>query len=210
MRARPTDVHAGACDVPTDATAGGVPRLLTIVAVLLAVVLTSASVLRASAAIVTASTANEGNRIRTATLALDTSVSSQLLDVENLAPGDTASTCLEVTFDGPAELATAIRLYVGGMRDPDRLADHLTMRIVEGRAGSRCQDAVEGETVLDGPLAASARRHTDHATGVGDWVPEVDAETRPYLVEVTLPLGTPTGLRGARITDLRLSWEVTA
>lgn len=183
-------------------------RTATIVAVLLAVALTSAAVLRSSLAVVTATTANEGNRISTSVLRLDTNVSATLIDVTDLAPGDTERRCVLVGYEGTTSEPPVVRFHIGGMDDPAGLAPHLQLQVTAGDPGTSCSADLPGTVLVDSTLAAAAATHPDHISGAGDWRPQ-DEEVRPHLVSVTLDRDTPTTLNGAAITDLELVWEVT-
>lgn len=185
---------------------------LAVVAALLVVAAggASAMLLTRSAATFTAATANEGNRISTTSIELTNDAAGALFQLELMAPGDTSSHCIEVTYTGTLQDPSPVRLWSAGQRDPAGLGDHVTIEVEQGAADATCASFAPEATILATSLRAFETTHVDHLSGVGSWVPDGGNETRAYLLHLTLDLDTPNELAGQRIEDLGLVWEITS
>ena len=185
------------------------------VAALLALALVAALITRTSQAAFTASTDNTGNYFNAGTVSLsDNDGTTALFAVDGMEPGDVATSCIQLSYDGTITTPRAVKVYSGGYTNvggTDGLSDYLEVTIDEGTgtAFPGCGDFVLGANVLaPTTLTAFATSATDYASGVGTWTPTATGETRAYRVTVELLGTTPNTEQGAGTTDVAFTWEV--
>jgi hypothetical protein len=154
----------------------------------LAALATIAATYRVSNAAFSAPTSNPGNSFAAGDVAIaDNDSGVALFNTANMAPGDTATGCIEVTYSG--SLDAEVRLY-GAVAGGTGLEAYLDLKIERG-SGS-CA-AFGGATVVwenstDGDLGVFLAGHTDFAAGVDAWaaVGGGSADMVPYRFTVTL------------------------
>lgn len=114
----------------------------------------------------------------------DDDTGSVLFNVANLAPDDSRTRCIEVTYTG--SLTSDIHLYgtVGG----DGLADFLDVDIEVGTGGDfgSCTGFVASSTLFDDELDAFGAAHTDFVSGLEGTAGATDPTSRTYRITVTL------------------------
>ena len=105
-------------------------------------------------------------------------------NVANMAPGDSRTRCIEVTYTG--SLTADIHLYgtVGGTG----LADYLDVNVAIGSGGSfaSCAGFSATSTLFTGTLADFGAAHTDYGSGLGGLNGATDPTSRTYRITVTL------------------------
>ena len=114
----------------------------------------------------------------------DDDTGSVLFNVNNLAPGDSRTRCIAVTYTG--SLTADVHLYgtVGG----SGLAQYLDVDIDVGSGGdfASCTGFVSSSTLFNDTLAAFGSAHTNYVNGLGGYAGATDPSTRTYRVTVTL------------------------
>lgn len=114
----------------------------------------------------------------------DDDTGSVLFNVNNLAPGDSRTRCIAVTYTG--SLTSDVHLYgtVGGTG----LAQYLDVDIDVGSGGdfTSCTGFVASSTLFGDTLAAFGGAHTNFVNGLGGNAGATDPTTRTYRVTVTL------------------------
>jgi hypothetical protein len=169
-------------------------------------------VLTASRAAFTDTTENTASALASGTVALsDDDLGSALFAVSNMAPGDTATRCITVTYGGSITDTGPVRLYSGGYTDSAALGSHLNLTIEEGSAASfgDCSGFEPDGTLFSGVLAAFDGTHSSYATGTGSWQPASTFESKSYRITLQLDGGTPNSQQGASVTGLTFVWEVS-
>ncbi len=143
---------------------------LHVFAATLALTLVSFMAIRASTAAFSAPTDNTGNGFSAGTVSLsDDDSTAAMFDVSNLAPNDTVTSCIEVTFSGT--LDANVRLF--GATGGTGLADYLDLTVDRGTGGSfgDCSTFSANEAVYSGTLSGFSATHSDFASGAGTWAP---------------------------------------
>lgn len=114
----------------------------------------------------------------------DDDTGSVLFNVANLAPGDSRTRCIAVTYTG--SLTADVHLYgtVGG----NGLAQYLDLDIDVGSGGdfASCTGFVSSSTLFNGTLAAFGGANTNFVNGLGGFTGATNPTTRTYRVTVTL------------------------
>ena len=107
------------------------------VATLLGVFAVSAMIVNRTIAVFSDTTQSTANSFSTGTVTLvDDDLSAAMFNVSNMVPGDTATDCIVVTYQGTVADPSAVRLYSGGYTDSGDLATYLNLTIEEGTGGS--------------------------------------------------------------------------
>ena len=114
----------------------------------------------------------------------DDDAGSVLFNVANMAPGDSRTRCIAVSYTG--SLTSDVHLYgtVGG----SGLADYLDVDVAIGTGGTfaSCAGFTASSTLFTGTLTDFGATHTDYATGLGGMNGATDPTTRTYRITVTL------------------------
>lgn len=169
-------------------------------------------VLTASRAAFTDTTANTGSAFAAGTVVLsDDDLGSAVFAVSGMAPGDTATGCISVTYGGSITDTGPVRLYSGGYADSAALGSYLDLTIEEGTGASfgDCSGFDPEVTLFSGVLAAFDAAHGDYATGTGSWQPASAGQSKSYRITVQLDGATPNSQQGASVTGLTFVWEVS-
>lgn len=123
-------------------------------------------------------------------------------NVSDMAPGDTRTRCIEVTYTG--SLTADVRLYgtVGGTG----LADYLDVDVAIGTGGSfaSCTGFSATSTLFTGTMADFGSAHTDYASGLGGLNGATDPTSRTYRITVTLQ---DDNAAQARSATAGFTWE---
>ena len=123
-------------------------------------------------------------------------------NVANMAPGDSRTRCIEVTYTG--SLTADVHLYgtVGGTG----LADYLDVDVAIGTGGSfaSCTGFSATSTLFTGTLADFGSMHTDYASGLGGLNGATDPTSRTYRITVTLQ---DENAAQARSATAGFTWE---
>ncbi len=133
-------------------------------------------------------TENTGNSFASGDVVLtDDDSGAAMFAVTDMAPGDVATDCIVVTYEGSLTPAD-IELYVaaGGLTGTG-LDDYLDMTVELGTGGSSgdCTGFV-GATVYTGDLDGFAAAHTDFVSGTGSWTAAATNDDRTYRFSFTL------------------------
>lgn len=176
---------------------------LNLTAAVMALLLVSVAVLRLSSAAFTGTTDNTGNNWAAGTVTLtDDDLGSALFNATNLAPGDTGSNCIDVTYTGSVD-TSAVKLYAA-LTDTDGLGAHLDMVIERGAQVVDCALFVSAESVYTGTLDGMG---TSFATGHGTWAPTGGSNAVvTYKFVWTLGSDTPDTAQGDSV-QADFTWE---
>lgn len=153
--------------------------------------LSGAMVWQSTEAAFTATTATPTNSWQTGTVLLSDDATSVAFAVSDLAPGQSGSRCITVTYEGsvvPAE----VRLYAADKVD-DGLGGHLELEVHEGTGGGfgDCTGFVAASAV---PYTATVAAFvTDFATGWGTWAPSATGASRTYKITYTVAASATQG-----------------
>jgi predicted ribosomally synthesized peptide with SipW-like signal peptide len=181
-------------------------------ALALSLLLVGFLVVTGSRAAFTDTTDNTGNAFAAGTVDLvDDDSDSAMFDVAGMAPGDSVTDCIVVTYEGTVLDPAAVKLYSGGYTDSGDFANYLNLTIEEGTGGAfgNCSGFnFENEIEPGGTLAAFGTAHTDYLTGVGVWDPTGTPESKTYRFTVELDAATPNAEQGESVTALAFTWEV--
>ncbi len=185
-------------------------RRLPVIAMAVALLLVALMVTRTSQAAFTATTDNTGNSFSAGSVTLtDNDLGSAMFTLLNMAPGDSQTDCIEVTYSGSITSPQPVVLYSGGFTDTTgNLSAHLNLTVVEGDDGATCAAFSGGTTVVNSTLAAFDGASSDYATGSGGWTPAGTPDTRAYQFTVELDTNVPSGEQGSATDDVAFVWEV--
>lgn len=193
--------------------------LAVAVAGLLGLALVAMMITRTSAAAFSATTDNTGNYFNGGTVTLtDDDGALALFSVDAMDPGDTATGCIEVSYEGTITTPSAVKVYSAGYTNVAGadaasvgLSDHLVVTIEEGTGSvfNDCSAFVPTSEVLAATdLTSFAAAHSDYATGLGTWTPAATGETTAYRVSVQLDAAVPDAEEGAGTQDVAIVWEI--
>lgn len=173
-----------------------------------------ASLLMVSLLIVTGSRAafsdttdNPGNSFAAGDVDLiddDGDAGSVMFNLSNMAPGDGATRCIKVTYQGSLTPAD-VKVY--GSTAGSGLDAYLdtTIRLGTGGSFASCLGFVPTSTIYSGTLAGFAAAHSDWATGLTAWSPAISPDARTF--EVTVTLQDDDGAEALDATA-NFTWEV--
>lgn len=172
----------------------------------------SSLIVTSSIAAFTDTTTNSGNSFSTGTIQLvDDDLDVAMFSVSELVPGQSATDCIVVTYQGSVPDPSAVKLYSGGYTDSGDLGTFLNLTVEEGTGGSfgDCTGFTAENTIESGgTLAAFDTTHTDYATGAGVWDPAATPASKTYRVTVELDAAAPDSEQGESVTALTFTWEV--
>ncbi|MBU1492688.1 MAG: TasA family protein [Actinomycetota bacterium] len=131
---------------------------------------------------------NAGNSFGAGDVVLtDDDSGAAMFAVSNMAPGDTATKCIEVTYEG--SLAPAdIEMYVAsGDLTGSGLDAYLDLTVELGTGGSFAGcTGFSGSSFYSGDLAGFAAAYTDFAGGTGSWTAAATDDAKTYRFTFTL------------------------
>lgn len=175
------------------------------------IALVSAAVLQVSSAAFTGSTDNADNSFSAGTVTLtDDDSGTAMFTAPGLAPGDSTTGCIEVSYTGsiapgaPVSLHAAVsETVVGG----NGLGDDLDVVVEQGAAGSSCAAPSGLATIYSGTLAGFNGAASPLSSG---WTPVLATDVmRPYTFTVTLGADTPNDAQGEG-ADATFTWSATS
>lgn len=203
-------------------------RNANIVAGLLALALIAGLVIRTSSAVFTATTDNSGNSLEAGTIVLtDDDVDEVLFAMENVAPGEFAIECIEVTYSGSLD-PEAVKFYSTSTfvtRDETGTAittgagssmqQQVLLTIEEGTSGGFGDCSTFSGTTITGPdetLTSWDGAHTSYANGETGWNPPLPTAANPTssrVYRVTLELDETTGndFQGHSLEGFSIAWS---
>jgi hypothetical protein len=187
-------------------------RRTILLALVLGVLLSSVTVLTASRAAFSDTTSNGSNVVSVGDVVLtDNDSDSALIEMVNVTPGDSETTCIQVTYEGSIADPSGVVVYSGGFTDSSTLANDINLTIEEG-TGAGTFDDCTGFTLVgqiySGTLANFDSTHSAYANGAGTWDPSSTPETRSYRFTVEVDSSAANTSQGQSVTDLIFTWEV--
>ena len=83
-----------------------------------------------------------------------------MFSVTDMAPGQSVTKCIVVTYQGSIADPNAVKLYSGGLTDSGTLADHLNLTVEEGSGGTfaDCTGFAPSGTIENGWLVTAGGR----------------------------------------------------
>jgi len=151
-----------------------------------AVLLSSALIVTASLAAFSDTTENTGNTWTAGTVIItDDDGVTAMFNTTGMAPGDTSTECIVVTYSGTLVPST-VRLY--GVSGGTGLDAYLDVVIEEGSGGAfgDCTGFTNNSTPFTNTLANFSATHTNFANGITGWSPAANPESKTYRITVTL------------------------
>ncbi|MCA2218542.1 hypothetical protein [Jidongwangia harbinensis] len=182
---------------------------LVAVAVVLGFLGSGALVWQASQAAYSAQTSVTANTFDSGGVAITNERAGQLIftsGTSNLAPGDSGTRCVEVTYSG--SLAAQVKVYASTYASTG-LGQYLVLTLEEGTGGDHasCAGFTATSTLINAQTADTAfgaGAHSSFATGYyGTWSP-TGTDTRTYRLTYSLPMAT-TGGSGTDV-EIAFSW----
>ena len=183
------------------------------------VAVVSTMVVRSSTAAFTDSTDTSGSW-DAGTVSL-TDVASATFAVTGAVPGDSGSECVDVIYDGSADVGQSVKLYTSALTDSDGsgtgtltaagLSDNLRVTVSVYVAGESCATA--------SPTSVAPVYATAPIADVGDtlaaaidsgWTPNPETgtdTTRAFKIDWELPSDTPNDAQGDGV-DTTFTWHV--
>ncbi len=189
-------------------------RIPVAYAVIIAFVLSGVAVLSTSRAAFTDTTDNSGNSVATGNVELaDDDSGVAAFAVTDMAPGDSVTRCIKVTYQGSIADPDLVKMYSGGYTDSGTLGDELLVTIDQGSATSGgdftdCTGFDRQRRLYNDVLSGFDAAATDYATGLGNWNPSATPESRVYRIKVELPATATDAVQDSSVTDLAFVWEV--
>jgi hypothetical protein len=162
----------------------------------------------------TASTANSGNTLASGSVAITNERTGSVVftGVGSLIPGNTATTCVKVTYSGT--VSTSVKLYASAYSDTG-LGDDLRLTLEEGDGGTYASctgftrtSYLVNDQSFDAVFNASgtASRRT-YATGLGgSWTPAANPTVKTYRFTYALSPATPNSAQGTNVA-VTFTWE---
>jgi hypothetical protein len=159
-------------------------------------------------------TSNDGNLFAAGTVTLaDNDSGSALYNVTNAKPGDSAQSCITVTYTG--SLSANVRLYTGSTIGS--LGSHLTLTVTPGTGtvsfGSSCANftADSGGAIYNGTLSNFASTYSNFSGGLalknsGGSTTWSQNDAVVYKFQISLSSGDTTG-QGLTTGSHSFTWE---
>lgn len=148
-------------------------------------------VVGSSRAAFTATTDNTGNYASAGTVALvDDDSGSVLFNVTGMAPLDSASECIVVTYNGDLTVGAPVQLYRSGATTGTGLDQYLDLVVEVGTGGSfgSCAGFTPTSTLFTGAtLQSFASTHTAYASALSTaWSPTAAGQNRTFRFTISL------------------------
>ena len=160
-------------------------------------------------------TSNDGNSFSAGSVTIsDNDSNSAMYTVSNAKPGDSATSCITVSYGG--SLAANVKLYTASTIGS--LGSHLTLTITQGTGtvsfGSACTNFTpdgSGAQIYNGTLSNFAATYSNYASGLSltnasastTWS---NGDSRVYKFQITLPSSDTTG-SGLNTGSHSYTWE---
>ena len=115
----------------------------------------------------------------------DDDAAAAMFNATAMAPGDSATNCIVVTYSGTLVPADVV-LY--GVSGGTGLAAYLDVTIQEGSGGvfGNCTGFTLNSTPYTGTLANFSATYTNFGNGITGWSPAVNPESKTYRITVSL------------------------
>jgi hypothetical protein len=171
-----------------------------------AFLMVGALVVVGSRAAFTATTDNASNSWTSGTVVLtDDDSGSAMFNVTGMKPGSSSVKCITVTYSGSLTPAD-VKLY--GTVAGTGLATHLTTSIEIGTGGSfsSCTGFTADSTLYSGTLASFGSTYTNWASGLANWSPASNPESRTFRFTTTLPSNASNTAQGLN-ASATFTWE---
>lgn len=173
-------------------------------------VLAAGLALQTTSAAFSATTDNTGNSFAAGTVLLgDDDQGSALFQIDNLVPGDSHESCIEVEYTGSSFDLAPLRLYGNMTSDNGNLGQWLYLRFAEGTGGSFGDCSSFTNPVDLGPAVPIPSLNTTYKDFTGGWslfTPTAGDTKRTYKVTVDLDVDAPNSVQGGS-TAFSLTWE---
>ncbi len=134
-----------------------------------------------------------------------------LFNVPAMAPGQTITNCIVVTYNGSLD-PTFVKLYSGGFVDSGNFGDYLTLTVDEGTGGvfGDCTGFAEDDVGAEfsDTLTQFNALHTNYGNGFGEWDPSAAGQSKTYRLSVQLAPTTPDAEQGESVSTLTFTWEI--
>ncbi|NNF09059.1 MAG: hypothetical protein HKN74_02130 [Acidimicrobiia bacterium] len=183
-----------------------IKRSQHVIIALLSLVFVSFLVIRTSRSAFSDTTDNQTNQFSAGSVTLvDDDSGSALFTVTDMAPTDSVTECITVTYQG--SLDTTVVLY-GALSGGDGLDDYLDLTVERGSGGSfgDCSGFTSSELVYSGTLDGFTGTHTDFATGAGTWAPTGGAPDDDMTYRFVVTLQDDNAAQGLT-TTASFTWE---
>jgi hypothetical protein len=167
-------------------------------------------VLSASRAAFTATTANSGNSVTAASIALtDNDAAAAMFAVTGLSPATNVDRCIEVTYTGTSADPSMINLYMAAAPG-GTLGQYLNLTIEigvdDGDAFSACTNFVAtGAALFTGTIDSFRAAHTNFANGLDTWDPAGSPETMKFRFRVSVQ---DNNLAQGLTSTFAMTWEI--
>lgn len=178
-------------------------------AALAGTVASGAMVLHASAAAFTGSTSNGPQTYTAGTVVLtDDGVGTLFSSISNLKPGDTATSCIKVTYTGT--LGAAVKLFAATANDTG-LGAYVKFTVDQGTTGPAASRTCGTAPAFGGtitPLTSATvatSLPTSYGTGYTCWTAATN-DNRWYRITYLLDAATPDAQQGKKV-DVTLTWQ---
>lgn len=189
-----------------------VPVIAWVFAFLASLAAVSVLVVMKSVAAFTDTTDNTGNTFSAGTVDLvDDDLAAVMFNVTGLAPGQSVTDCITVTYQGTVADPSGVKIYSGGYTDSGNLDTYLNLTIDEGTGGSfgNCTGFGSENTIESGgSLSDFDTTHTNYGNGAGVWDPATTPESKTYQITVELDAAVPDAEQGESVSAMTLTWEV--
>lgn len=167
-------------------------------------------VVGSSRAAFTASTDNTTNSVAAGTVALvDDDAGSVLFNITSMAPLDSSTECVVVTYNGDLAAGSAVQLYRSGSIMGTGLDPYLDLTVEVGTGGTfgDCTGFTPSATLFTGStLQSFAATHTSYATALSTaWTPTGAGQSRTF--RFTIALQDNNAAQGLNAT-FGYTWEV--
>ncbi len=162
--------------------------LVRLGAALAAFLMVGAIVVISSRSAFSDTTDNPGNTWTAGTVIItdDDGGATAMFNATAMAPGDTSTECIVVTYSGTLVPADVVLYGVSGGTGLDAYLDVVIDEGTGSAFGTSCAGFVFGSNVFTNTLANFSTTYTNFATGITGWSPAANPESKTYRITVTL------------------------
>lgn len=191
---------------------------MRVLAIVVAVLLTTALIVQRSDSAFTSKTDYGGNAVGAGTVTLtDDDAGNSPFNITNMAPGQTVARCVTVTYDGTIDAVSDVRMYATYEDTTDAAtkgAGYLDLSVKIAPAGKTCQDgfavpAVTWPAAGTSTLASFVTAYPSYAQSLNTgWKPTSTTDrNRAVQLSVTLPATAPDEAQGTSAKPV-FWWEI--
>lgn len=187
-------------------------NLMRILAIAVAVLLTSGLVLQRSESAFSSKTDYSGNTLGVGSVTLtDNDAGNTYFNLTAMKPGDSQTKCVLVTYSGTIDPAANVVMY-GSYGVSNTAAQYLDLTLKVGPSGQTC--------TWDGTAPAATASYANTLKSFTDayslyspswdtgWRPTSSSDkVRPVMITLTLPSNAPDGAQGTSANPV-FTWEV--